>query len=43
MVPSAKEVLLANDVLALAGTGEAVAAARELLATPARPAASRTS
>ena len=34
MIPSAKEVLLARDVLALAGSGEAVAAARDLLAAP---------
>jgi CPA2 family monovalent cation:H+ antiporter-2 len=37
MVPSAREVLLADDVLALAGTGEAVTAARELLAVPRSP------
>jgi monovalent cation:H+ antiporter-2, CPA2 family len=37
LVPSAKEVLQAGDVLALAGTQEAVSAARALLATPGAP------
>ena len=34
MVPSAGEVLQAGDILALAGTSEAVAAAVELLTRP---------
>jgi CPA2 family monovalent cation:H+ antiporter-2 len=36
LVPSAKDVLQANDVLALAGTQDAIAAARRMLAEPAR-------
>jgi hypothetical protein len=35
MVPTAREVLQGGDVLALAGTAEAVAAARDLLAAGA--------
>ncbi len=33
IVPSAKEVLQSGDVLALAGTSEAIDAARQLLST----------
>jgi CPA2 family monovalent cation:H+ antiporter-2 len=36
LVPSAKDVLQANDVLALAGTHDAITAARKMLAEPAR-------
>jgi len=37
VLPAAGEVLAAGDLLALAGTREAVAAAKELLDTPAQP------
>ncbi|HEU4428141.1 MAG TPA: cation:proton antiporter, partial [Myxococcota bacterium] len=37
VLPGAGEVLAAGDLLALAGTHEAVAAAKELLEAPARP------
>jgi hypothetical protein len=36
-IPDAADLLSPGDVLALAGTGEAVAAARELLAPTALP------
>ncbi len=42
LVPSARELLQAGDILALAGTHEAVAAARELLVGPISEASSLT-